>query len=84
MLYPMTTPQERISAALRLTGRTHQDIAEHLGLQRVGVTQRMNGWTLWSLADAIQVAHLLDVPLDTLVKEGEDLPVGYVPAEVTA
>lgn len=79
----MATPQERISNALTLTGRTHLDIAEHLGLQRVAVTQRMNGRTLWSLADAIQVAHLLDVPLDALVKEGEDLPAGYTLAEAT-
>ena len=72
-------PHRRISNALRLTRLSHQAIGEYLGLERAAVSMRMNGRTKWSLADAIQVAHLLECPLDELVKDGEDMPTDHYP-----
>lgn len=74
---PTLTAHDRITALIREHGETQAAWAARLDMSREAVADRMRGRTPWTLADAITVADVLEVSLDTLVGLSEDLPLGY-------
>lgn len=59
--------QDRLSEAVRLSGRRHRDLAEHLGLSPVAFSDRMRGRTRWTLTEAHALSLLLGFSLDELL-----------------
>lgn len=64
------TVAERVADAVRASGHTQGHVAEHLGLSRVAVNDRMRGRTRWSVDDVLALADLLDVHLSDLIEVG--------------
>lgn len=75
MLCAMTTqsltPQRRVTAAVIASGRSGADVARHIGIPRKRVYERLHNRSRWQLAEAAQLADLLGVSLDALVRGGD-------------
>lgn len=64
-----------IAQAVRQSGRRHRELAENIGLSQPRFSDRMNGRTRWTLAEALALAGELRLPLDDLLI-GPETPEG--------
>lgn len=71
---------DQISTRLRLSGVTHETLAQALGMSRPAISDRMRGRTRWTLLEAIEIARLMGITLDALAGDN-DLDVDYTLTE---
>jgi transcriptional regulator with XRE-family HTH domain len=82
----MTELNERLRAARKRAGATQQALADHLGIQRVNVTQWEGGTTRPDQSRLPQIASYLGVSLEWLMKGAGPMAddAGLSPAPVSA
>lgn len=57
----------RITGAMKLRNVNQSGLAAELGLSQQQVQQRLSGQTRWPLAEVVQAALILDVPIRELI-----------------
>lgn len=65
------TVTAHIAQVVRDSGHTQGHIAQHLGLSRVAVSDRLRGRTRWAVDDVLGLAQLLEVPPADLIEVDE-------------
>lgn len=64
---PSATTGANVRAEMARRGVTQTSMARHLGLSQAAVSARIKGKTPFDINELSIVAHVLDVPLDSLL-----------------
>ena len=62
----MTKPFKRLRCKLLECDMKQQELADRLGVSPATISTRLSGRLPWSVPEAVQVAKILDIPMDRL------------------
>ena len=62
----MTKPFKRLRCKLLECDMRQQELADRLGVSPATISTRLSGRLPWSVPEAVQVAKILDIPMDRL------------------
>lgn len=71
-----------VAKAVRASRYTDREVARRLGLSQTAMSDRMRGRTRWTLSEAVEIARVLQIPVDDLVTW--DTPQDLVPMDVVS